>query len=124
MKVNAVILEQGRYAIIDRGETMKEIAVVSNLNKETMSWGATIGDWCYELYGKQYLPKVEALHNATEVVRIKTESNYIARQRLEEIATKALHKCYELDADEAMELMEEDLDLQEHERDCFGDMEE
>ena len=46
-----ILLQSGRYALIDRGNQLKEIAVVYGLNKENGEWKHTCDYWSYEYNG-------------------------------------------------------------------------
>ena len=81
-----VIIEKDEYALIKRGVRMDEYAVVNGLDKVKENWAWTV---CYISFGK-YSPctEAQALSYVLEVFRSKTETNYIPRFRLEELATK------------------------------------
>lgn len=64
--------------------------------------------------------KTEVLANAMDLYRSRTDSRYISRLRLEEIATAALHELKEIDEDSFTDFCENDLDLTEEEREWFG----
>ena len=64
--------------------------------------------------------KAEALADAMDLYRSRTDSRYISRLRLEEIATSALHELREVDNDTFLDFCEEDLNLTEEEREWFG----
>lgn len=62
----------------------------------------------------------EALADAMDLYMSRTDSRYIPRLRLEEIATAALHELKETDEDSFTDFCENDLDLTEEEREWFG----
>ena len=80
-----LIDENGQYALILRGESMTQYAVVSGLDKETGSW-----DWtcCYYDFGKfSGLTKAEALFKALDYYLARTDEKHIPWARMSEIAT-------------------------------------
>lgn len=102
-----LILENGKYALIKRGEHMDQYAVVNGLNKEDGSWAWTIR---YIYFGKySSLTEAQALSHMLEVFRYKTESNYISRFRLEKLAMLFKDRI----ADDAMEFNDSDEDFLE-----------
>lgn len=117
-----IILRKGKYALIDRGNRLKEIAVVYGLNKEKEEWKHTCNYWSYEYDGNPIgcLDKAFALSQALELFRVKTEENYIHRNRLEELATKFKDGLLECDEDFATEFFEEECELTENEREWLG----
>ena len=64
--------------------------------------------------------KTEAFTDAMDLYRSRTDSRYISRLRLEEIATTALHELKETDEDSFTDFCENDLNLTEEEREWFG----
>ena len=64
--------------------------------------------------------KAEALADAMDLYMSRTDSRYISRLRLEEIATTALHELKETDEDSFTDFCENDLDLTGEEREWFG----
>ena len=115
-----VIFEKGEYALIDRGEKMKEYAVVNGLNKETGEWAWTCAYWNYEYDGKEMGNPARALASAIDYFRARTEENFIPRARLEELATLFKDGLIEDDEYEAMIYFDETCDMEEHEKKCFG----
>lgn len=105
-----VILRKGKYALIERGNQLKEIAVVYGLNEEKEEWGHTVDYWSYEYNGNAIgcLDKAFALSQALELFRVKTEENYIHRNRLEELATKFKDALYEADEEYANDFVEQE----------------
>ena len=113
-----VILEKGKYALILRGSRMEEYAVVSGLNKETGEWGWTC---CYYNFGN-YSPidKAKALFLALDYFRMRTETDYIPRCRLEELTTQFKDGLIEDDEESAMEYFDEVCEMTESEKEFFG----
>lgn len=64
--------------------------------------------------------KTEVLANAMDLYRSMTDSRYISRLRLEEIATTALHELKETDEDSFTDFCDGDLDLTNEEKEWFG----
>ena len=81
-----LIMESGEYALILRGSRMKEYAVVCQLDKANGAWGWTSNYFNFDSYSR--LTQAEALAMAIDYFRLRTESNYIGRNRLEELATR------------------------------------
>lgn len=81
-----LIMESGEYALILRGSQMKEYAVVNGLDKAKRSWAWTCT--YYNFCEFSPLSQAEALAMAIDYFRLRTESNYIGRNRLEELATR------------------------------------
>ena len=80
-----LIDENRQYALVLRGESMTQYAVVSGLDKETGSW-----DWtcCYYDFGKfSGLTKAEALFRALDYYLMRTNEKHIPWSRMSEIAT-------------------------------------
>lgn len=108
-------------ALIKRGNTRKEYAVVRDLDVHRSMeyddcWGLTIGYYNDSIYG---------LQKAIECYRIKTEENYIPRFRLEELATKL--KDYaeeviesEIGHQEVVNYFRDELEMEDYELEFFG----
>lgn len=112
-----VILEKENYALILRGSQMKEYAIVNGLNKTTGKW-----NWTCDYYmfgnGADY-DKTEALFLALDNFKRLTESNYIPRYRLEELATLFKDGLIEDDKESAMEYFNEVCEMTDTEKDFF-----
>lgn len=81
-----LIMESGEYALILRGSRMDEYAVVRGLDKTKGTWAWTC---TYYNFGEfSPLSQAEALAMAVDSFRLRTESNYIGRNRLKELATR------------------------------------
>lgn len=113
-----VILEKGDYALILRGSRMEEYAVVNGLNKERGDWAWTC---CYYNFS-EFAPidKAEALFLALDYFRMRTETNYIPRCRLEELATQFKDGLIEDDEESAMEYFDEVCEMTDEEKEFFG----
>ena len=118
-----VILEKGEYALILRGSRMEEYAVVNGLNKEIGEWGWTC---CYYNFGNYtQIDKTQALFLALDYFRMRTETDYIPRCRLEELATlfkdAVIEDTIALDGsdDGAMHFFDFDCDMTDEEKKWF-----
>ena len=108
-----ILLQDGRYALIDRGH---EYVVACGFNEETMEWtqGYYFSHW------NEKDRKARALLNAVDDFFVRTKENYIQRCRLEELATKFAHGFKECDENSAIEFFEEECELSESEMKWFG----
>ena len=118
-----LIEEKGPYALILRGESMTQYAVVSGLDKETGSW-----DWtcCYYDFGKfSELTKAEALFRAVDYYLMRTNDKHIPWARMSEIATVLKDGLIEDGEEEAYRYMADVAELSDTEAEYFGlDMEQ
>ena len=116
-----LIMESGEYALILRGNKMKEYAVVNGLNKETGEWGWTCCYYCFYCEGVQALcTQAEALALCVDYLRMRTETDYIPRCRLEELATLFKDGLISDDRESAMEYFDEVCEMSEEEKSFFG----
>ena len=117
-----LIEERGQYALILRGESMTQYAVVYGLDKEAGSW-----DWtcCYYDFDKfSELTKAEALFKAVDYYLMRTNEEHISWARMSEIATLLKDGLIEDDEEEAYRYMAEVVELSDIEAEYFGlDME-
>ena len=118
-----LIKENGQYALILRGESMTQYAVVRGLNKETGSW-----DWtcCYYDFGEVFrLTRTEALFNALDYYLMRTNENHISWARMSEIATVLKDGLIEDGEEEAYRYMVDVAELSDTEAEYLGlDMEQ
>ena len=118
-----LIDENGQYALILRGESMTQYAVVSGLDKKAGSW-----DWtcCYYDFGKfSELTRAEALFKALDYYLMRTNEKYISWARMGEIATILKDGLIEDDEEEAYCYMADVAELSDTEAEYFGlDMEQ
>ena len=118
-----LIDEKGQYALVLRGESMTQYAVVSGLDKGTRSW-----DWtCYYYdFGKfSGLTKAEALFKALDYYLMRTNEKHIPWARLSEIATLLKDGLVEDGEEEAYRYMADVAELSDNEAEYFGlDMEQ
>ena len=118
------LIEQNvQYALILRGESMTQYAVVYGLDKEAGSW-----DWtcCYYDFGKfSELTKAEALFKALDYYLMRTNEKHISWARMSEIATVLKDGLIEDDKEEAYHYMADVVELSDAEAEYFGlDMEQ
>ena len=118
-----LIEEKGQYALILRGESMTQYAVVCGLDKETGSW-----DWtcCYYDFGKfSELTRAEALFKALDYYLMRTNEKHISWARMSEIATVLKDGLIEDGEEEAYRYMADVAELSNTEAEYFGlDMEQ
>ena len=124
MNKYTVIMEKGKYALIDRGETLKEYAVVNGIDKETGEWAWSCEAWNYEYDGKSMGNQASMLASAIDYFRSRTEENFIPRARLEELATLFKDGLIEDDEYEAMIYFNDTCEMEEHEKKFFGIVED
>lgn len=118
-----LIDENGQYALILRGESITQYAVVNGLDKETGSW-----DWtcCYYDFGKfSGLTKAEALFLALDYYLMRTDEKHIPWARMSEIATLLKDGLIEDGEEEAYRYMADVAELSDAEAEYLGlDMEQ
>lgn len=113
-----VLFEKGDYALVKRGSEMTQYAVVYCLDDENKCWDCTVG---YTDFGKySSITEIEALQNMVELFRMRTETDYIPRCRLEELATQFKDGLIEDDEESAMEYFDEVCEMTESEKEFFG----
>ena len=113
-----VIFEKGDYALVKRGSEMTQYAVVYDLDNANKCWGCTVG---YTDFGKySSLTEIEALQDMIDLFRIRTETNYISRCRLEELTTLFKDGLIADDEESAMEYFDEVCEMSETEKEFFG----
>ena len=115
-----VIMEKKEYALITRGEKLKEYAVVNGLNKEKGEWAWTCAYWAYEYAGETMGNPALALASAVDYFRMRTEDKYISRARLEELATLFKDGLICDDEYEAMIYFDETCEMEDYEKEFFG----
>lgn len=117
-----LIDENGPHALILRGESMTQYAVVSGLDKEAGCW-----DWtcCYYDFGAfSELTKAEALFRVLDYYLMRTNEKHISWARMSEIATVLKDGLIEDGEDEAYRYMADVIELSDTEVEYFGlDME-
>ncbi|NCE66413.1 hypothetical protein D1159_18030 [Pseudoflavonifractor sp. 524-17] len=119
---HTLIDENGQYALILRGESMTQYAVVSGLDKKAGSW-----DWtcCYYDFGKfSGLTKAEVLFRALDYYLMRTNEKHISWDRMSEIATVLKNGLIEDGEAESYRYMADAAELSDTEAEYFGlDME-
>ena len=116
MKYN-IILRNGRYALLE----METQYVVACGFDETQSEGSqwTQG-YYYTHWNTSEIVKQRMLSAALEYYRALTETDYIPRYRLEELATQFKDGLIEDDEKSAMEYFDEVCEMTESEKEFFG----
>ena len=112
-----LIEEKEQYALILRGKSMTQYAVVSGLDKEAGSW-----DWtcCYYDFGEfSELTRAEALFKALDCYLTKINENHIPWTRMSEIATLLKDGLLEDDEEEAYRYMVDVVELSAIEAEYF-----
>ena len=115
---HTLIEEKGQYALILRGESMTQYAVVSGLDKKIGSW-----DWtcCYYDFGKfSELTRAEALFKALDYYLMRTNEKHIPWARMSEIATILKDGLIEDGVKEAYRYMVDVAELSDAEAEYFG----
>ncbi len=113
-----LIEAKDQYALILRGESMAQYAVVRGLDKETGSW-----DWtcCYYDFGEfSELTKAEALFKALDYYLMRTNEKHIPWTRMSEIATLLKDGLIEDDEEEAYRYMADVVELSDTEAKYLG----
>lgn len=108
-----LVMESGDCALILRGSRMKEYAVVNGLDKAKGSWAWTCTYYNFSEFSP--LSQAEALAMAVDYFRLRTESNYIGRNRLEELSTR-FKDC--INGDEDFEYVLDE--MTDYEKEFFG----
>ena len=112
-----LIEEKEQYALILRGESMTQYAVVRGLNKENGSW-----DWtcCYYDFGEFFgLTKAEALFKALDCYLTRANGKHIPWTRMSEIATSLIDGLILDGEKEAYRYMVDVAELSETEAEYF-----
>lgn len=113
-----LIEEKGQYALILRGESMTQYAVVCGLDQETGSW-----DWtcCYYDFGKlSELTMAEALFKALDYYLMRTSDKHISWTRMGEIATLLKDGLIEDGEEDAYQYMADVVELSDIEAEYLG----
>ena len=116
MKYN-IILRNGRYALLE----MKNQYVVACGFDETQEEGSQWAQgYYYTHWNSSEIVKQRMLSAALEYYRSLTETDYIPRCRLEELATQFKDGLIEDDEESAMEYFNEVCEMTENEKEFFG----
>ena len=113
-----IIAQKKEYALI-KMESTEEYKIVSDICADG-SWAYSVCSWMYGKYGREeYL----ILQDALDAFRYKTESDYIPRSRLEELATqwkdKIIQDCW-MTEEEQNEYCIGEQDMDDAELEFFG----
>lgn len=112
------ILQKGQYALL-QSESDTQYAVVSGYDPtqpEDQQWNYGT----YFCYFQNKSNKADCLQDALDCFRNKTESDYIPRCRLEELATLFKDGLVSDDRESAMEYFDEVCEMTEEEKTYFG----
>ena len=116
MKYN-IILRNGRYALLEM-ETQYVVACgFDETLPENQQWSQ---GYYYTHWNDSEIVKQRMLSAALDYYRILTETNYIPRCRLEELATKFKDGLLETDKDFAMEYFDSECEMEDYEKEFFG----
>ena len=116
MKYN-IILRNGRYALLE----METQYVVACGFDETQSEGSQWSQgYYYTHWNTSEIVKQRMLSAALECYRTLTETDYIPRCRLEELATQFKDGLIEDDEKSAMEYFDEVCEMSDEEKEFFG----
>ena len=116
MKYN-IILRNGRYALLEM-ETQYVVACgFDETQPEGSQW--TQG-YYYSHWSTSEIVKQRMLSAALEYFRTLTETDYIPRCRLEELATQFKDGLIEDDEDSVMEYFDEVCEMTDEEKEFFG----
>ena len=116
MKYN-IILRNGRYALLE----METQYVVACGFDETQSEGSQWSQgYYYTHWNTSEIVKQRMLSAALEYYRTLTETDYIPRYRLEELATQFKDGLIEDDEESAMEYFDEICEMTDEEKEFFG----
>ena len=112
-----IIAQKKEYALI-KMENTEEYKIVSDICADG-SWAYTVCSWMYGEFGREeYL----VLQDALDAFRARTESTYVPRSRLEELATqwkdKIIEDCW-MTEEEQNEYFIGDLDMDDAELEFF-----
>ena len=116
MKYN-IILRNGRYALLEM-ETQYVVACgFDETLPENQQWSQ---GYYYSHWNTSEIVKQRMLSAALEYYRTLTETDYIPRCRLEELATQLKDRLIEDDEEFAMEYFDEVCEMSDEEKEFFG----
>ena len=116
MKYN-IILRNGKYALLEM-ETQYVVACgFDETLPENQQWSQ---GYYYTHWNTSEIVKQRMLSAALEYYRTLTETDYITRCRLEELATKFKDGLIEADDDFAMEYFDSECEMTDGEKEFFG----
>ena len=112
-----ILLRNGRYALLE----METQYVVACGFDETQSEGSQWSQgYYYTHWNTSEIVKQRMLSAALECYRTLTETDYIPRCRLEELATQFKDGLLENDEESAMEYFDSECEMSENEKEFFG----
>lgn len=114
------ILQKDNYALL-QSESDTQYVVVSGYDS-TQPEGQQWAHGTYFTYWDDLNKKATALSSALDLFRYRTESKYISRLRLEELATKfkdGLFGAY-LEDEEYEEFFTDECEMEDYEKEFFG----
>ena len=116
MKYN-IILRNGNYALLDAGTQYIVACDFDETQREGEQWGhgTYFTHWNQDANKKQ-----QALSSALEYFRLRTETDYIPRCRLEELTTQFKDGLIEDDEEQALIYFDEVCEMSESEKEFFG----
>ena len=112
-----ILLRNGRYALL---EMQTQYVVVCGFDESFpigQQWEHGI---YFEHWNESEIVKQRMLCTALEAFRIKTETDYIPRCRLEELATQFKDGLIEDDEEQALVYFDEVCEMTESEKEFFG----
>ena len=113
MKYN-IILRNGRYALL---EMETQYVVACGFDETNQQWAQ---GYYYTHWNTSEIVKQRMLSAALECYRNLTETDYITRCRLEELATLFKDGLIEDDEESAMEYFDEVCEMSDEEKEFFG----
>ena len=116
MKYN-IILRNGRYALIEKENEYVVACGFDETQPEGSQWNQ---GYYYTHWNSSEIVKQRMLSAALEQFRTLTETDYIPRCRLEELATLFKDGLIEDDEYEAMEYFDSVCEMTESEKEFFG----
>ena len=112
-----IILRNGRYALLEM-ETQYVVACgFDETQPEGSQWSQ---GYYYTHWNTNKIVKQRMLSAALEYYRTLTETNYIPRCRLEELATQFKDGLIENDREQALIYFDEVCEMENHEKEFFG----
>ena len=113
----SIILRNGRYALLEM-ETQYVVACgFDETQPKNQQWSQ---GYYYTHWNTSEIIKQRMLSAALERYRSLTETDYIPRCRLEELATQFKDRLIEDDEESAMEYFNEVCEMENHEKEFFG----
>ena len=112
-----ILLRNGRYALIEKEN---EYVVACGFDETLPEGSQWTQGYYYTHWNASGVVKQRMLSAALEYFRILTETDYIPRCRLEELATQFKDGLIEDGEAEAMEYFDEVCEMTENEKEFFG----